>query len=115
MRRALRLPVAILAILLCGIVGVVLFRVAASENAKPHTVLLNWNPPAAKPDSTVAAYNVYRTDPDGTYTQIASGVPGTSYIDGDVKRGKTYHYFVRAVDTAGNVGPLSNPASAVIP
>ena len=92
-----------------------LFRVAASENEKPHTVLLNWNPPAPNPDSTVAGYNVYRTQPDGTYTQIASGVPGPSYIDGNVKRGKTYHYFVRAVDTAGHESPFSNPASAVIP
>ena len=115
MRRALRLPIAILAILLCGIVGVVLFRVAASGSEKAHTVLLNWNPPAPTRGSTVAGYNVYRRQPDGTYARIASGVPGPSYIDRDVKPGKTYHYFVRAVDTAGHESPFSNPASAVIP
>lgn len=113
MSRTLRLPLAILAILLFGIVGVVLVRVAANEKA--HTVHLNWDAPAPKPGSTVAGYNVYRSQPDGTYTQIASGIPGTSYIDSDVKHGKTYHYFVRAVDTAGHESPFSNPAAAVIP
>jgi fibronectin type 3 domain-containing protein len=105
-------PVAILAILFSVIVGVVLFRVAADQ--KPRSVLLKWNPPP-KPDFTVASYNIYRSPSDGDYQQIASGITAPTYIDRDVGRGKTYYYFVKAVDAAGNESPMSNQATAAIP
>jgi fibronectin type 3 domain-containing protein len=113
LRRASRLPVAVLAVLLFGIVGVVLFRAAANE--KPHSVLLNWNPPPSQPGSTVTSYDVYRSLPDGTYQAIAVGVTATSYVDHDVSNGASYTYVVKAVDTHGNEGPPSNPATTVIP
>ena len=109
----MRLPVAILAILLLGIVGVVLFRVMADE--KPHSVLLKWNPPAPKPGVTVASYNIYRSQSDGPFGQLASGVVAPNYVDSKVSNGTTYHYFVRAVDAAGHESPPSNQASAEIP
>jgi len=109
----LRLPVAILAILLLGIVGVVLFRVMAAE--KPHSVLLKWNPPAPKPGVTVASYNIYRSQLDGPFEPLASGVPAPTYVDSKVSNGTTYHYYVRAVDVAGHESPPSNQASAEIP
>jgi fibronectin type 3 domain-containing protein len=107
------LPVAILAILLLGIVGVVIFRVAANERS--HSVLVKWSPPAPKPGPAVAGYNIYRSQPDGTYKPIASGVTAPSYVDRDVRSGMTYRYFVKAVDAAGHESPPSNPASATIP
>jgi fibronectin type 3 domain-containing protein len=109
----LRLPVAILAILFLGIVGVVLFRVMADE--KPHSVQLKWNPPAPKPGVTVASYNIYRSQVDGPFEPLASGVPAPTYVDSKVSNGTTYHYFVRAVDAAGHESPPSNQASAEIP
>jgi len=113
LRRALRLPVAVLAVLFFGIVGVVLFRVAAS--GKPHSVLLKWNPPDPKPGVTVTGYNIYRSQLDGTFKPIASGVTTASYVDRNVRSGAFYRYFVRAVDAAGHESPPSGPASAVIP
>jgi fibronectin type 3 domain-containing protein len=113
LRRALRLPVAILAILLFGIVGVVLFRVAASE--KTRSVLLKWNPPASTPGSTLAGYNIYRSQLDGTFRRIASGVTAPSYTDREVRNGAAYRYYVKAVDTAGRESPPSNNASVQIP
>ena len=101
--------VAILAILVFGIVGVVLFRVAADQ--KPHTVVLKWNPPA-KPPIPVASYNVYRSLSDGSYERIASGLTSPTYVDHDVRGGKLYYYMVRAVDSAGNESPISNQVSA---
>jgi fibronectin type 3 domain-containing protein len=112
LRRALRLRFAILAVLLFGIVGVVLFRVAANE--KPHSVLLKWNPPAPKPGVTVTGYNIYRSRPDGSFGPLASVVSPT-YVDTKVSSGTTYRYFVKAVGTGGEESPASNPASAVIP
>ena len=109
----MRLPVAILAILFWGIVGVVLFRVMADE--KPHSVLLKWNPPAPKPGVTVASYNIYRSQSDGPFGPLASGVPAPTYVDTKVSNGTTYYYFVRAVDAAGHESPPSNQASAEIP
>ncbi len=106
------MPLAILAVLLFGIVGAVLFRVGA--DGKPHTVLLKWDPPASKPGVTVTRYNVYRSQPDGTFAPLAS-VTAPAYVDDKVSSGTTYHYFVRAVDSTGQESPPSNPASATIP
>lgn len=113
MRKELRLPVVILAILLLGIVGVVLFRKTADQ--KPHSVLLHWNPPVAQPGSAVMGYNIYRSQPDGTYKPIASGVTTPSYVDHNVSDGATYRYFVTAVDAAGHESPPTNPTVATIP
>ena len=113
MRRASRLPVAILAVLSLAIAGVVLFRVAASGG--PHSVLLKWNPPDPKPGVTVTGYNVYRSQLDGTFKPIASGVTAPSYVDHAVRSGASYRYFVKAVDAAGHESPPSGQASAVIP
>jgi fibronectin type 3 domain-containing protein len=106
------LPLAIVAVLLFGIVGAVLLRVGADE--KPHSVLLKWNPPAPKPGVTVTGYNVYRSQPDGTFAPLAS-VTAPTYLDDKVRPGTTYSYFVRAVNSAGQESPPSNQASAAIP
>jgi fibronectin type 3 domain-containing protein len=107
------LPVTILVILIIGIVGVVLFRVAAS--GRPHSVLLKWNPPDPKPGVTITGYNIYRSQLNETFKPIASGVTTPSYVDHDVRNGAAYRYFVKAVDTAGHESPPSDPASAIIP
>jgi fibronectin type 3 domain-containing protein len=113
LRRASFWPIAILAIVFSGIVGVVLFRVAADQ--KPQRVDLKWNPPVPVPGATVASYNVYRgTQSGGPYDKIATGVTGLSYTDRDVSSGKIYYYVVRAVDVAGRESQPSNQASAEI-
>lgn len=96
--------------MLSGIVGAVLLRVAADQ--KPHSVLLRWNPPPPTAGSTVVSYEIYRSQEDGAFEKLASGVTTPSYIDGAVSSGRTYNYFVRAVDTQGNASPPSNQASA---
>ena len=99
MKRALRLPVAILTVLLIGTVGVMLFRAKANE--KPHSVLLRWNPPAAKAGSTVTGYKIYRSLPGEGYRPIAS-VTAPTYVDHEVTSGTTYTYFVTAEDANGH-------------
>jgi len=111
LRKASFLPVAILAILFSGIVGVVLLRVAADQ--KVHSVLLKWAPPP-KPGFAVAGYIVYRSRTDGPYQRIAS-VTAPTYTDRDVRSGVTYYYLVRAVDATGQESPISNQISATIP
>lgn len=107
------MPFVIGAILLFGIVGVVLVRVAA--DGKTPSVLLKWNPPAPKPGVTVAGYNVYRIELDGSEQLIAEGVKESSYVDHNVRNGVSYRYFVRAVNPDGYQGPPSNLAPAPIP
>jgi hypothetical protein len=107
------LPVAVLVILSLGIVGVVLFRAVASRG--PRSVVLKWNPPDPRPGVTVTGYNIYRSQLDGTFQQIASGVSTPSYVDRDVRSGAAYRYFVKTVDAVGHESPPSNPASVVIP
>ncbi len=106
------MPRVILAILFIGIAGVALFRLVADE--KPHSVLLKWNPPVAKPGVTVAGYNVYRSRPDGSFGPLASVVAPT-YVDTQVSSGRIYYYYVKAVDAGGHESPPSNQVSATIP
>lgn len=63
----------------------------------------------------MTGYNIYRSQLDGTYKPIASGVTAPSYVDRNVRSGATYRYFVRAVDAAGRESQPSNPVTAVIP
>lgn len=79
-------------------------------------VALSWD--AATDDTGVTAYDVYRwIDPEAGsgYTaapvRIAGVTDGTTYDDVDVTGGGAYHYLVRAVDEATNVGPRSNVAT----
>ena len=111
MRRASFVAVTILAILLCGIVGAVLFRVAAEQ--KPHSVLLKWEAPPPKPSVGVTGYRVYRRSSDGSYEAIAS-VTTTTYTDHAVRNGETYHYFVRSVNAKGDESPISNQVTVTI-
>jgi fibronectin type 3 domain-containing protein len=111
LKRALRLPLAILAILFIGIVGAMLFRVGADD--KPHSISLKWKPPAPKPGSTVTGYKVYRTQPDRTFQSIGS-VNEPAYVDRAVRPGETYDYFVVSVDADGRESPPSNYVSVTV-
>ena len=111
MRRASFVAVTILAVLLCGIVGAVIFRVAAEQQL--HSVLLKWEAPPPKPSVVVTGYKVYRRSSDGSYEAIAS-VTTTTYTDGAVRDGQTYHYFVRSVNAKGDESPISNPVTVTI-
>jgi fibronectin type 3 domain-containing protein len=106
------LPVAIVAILLSGIIGVVLFRVTANEKA--HSVLLKWSPPPSEPDSTVVGYNIYRSLPDGSFGFLAH-VSAPTYVDTKVIRGTTYYYYIKTVDASSHESPPSNDISVKIP
>ena len=71
---------------------------------------------AATDNVAVARYNVHRGDDDrlhpGGGNRIAQPT-GTSYTDIGLAPG-TYFYKVTAEDAAGNIGPVSNTASATV-
>lgn len=63
---------------------------------------IGWDP--ATDDTRVDSYTVYRgTSPDNL-SPVAE-TASTSYLDGDLAAGTTYHYQVTATDAAGNQGP----------
>ena len=72
------------------------------------TVHLTWAD--ASDDVGVAGYDVLR---DGAV--LAVGVQVPDYVDTTVDDSTTYTYRVRAVDTSGNVGGLSPPATVLTP
>ncbi len=89
---------------------------AASRNAG---AVVSWG--AATDDTAVTSYHVYRwTDAPlgGGYTplllKVATVTDGTSYTDSGLANGTTYHYLVRAVDAATNVGPRSRPPTSLL-
>ncbi len=72
-----------------------------------HTVSLKWNPAAR-----AGSYNVKRAlVSGGPYTTIATGVPGTTYVNDSLTNGAPYYYVVSAVN-AGGESANSNEASA---
>jgi fibronectin type 3 domain-containing protein len=113
LRRAALVPVAILTILFFGIVGLVLFRVAADQ--KPHRIVLTWKPSPPKPGATLAGYEIYRSQAGGPFKKLATGVTSPTYTDTQVKSGETYYYYVTAINPAGEASPASNRTDAVIP
>jgi predicted phage tail protein len=75
---------------------------------------------AANKETDIAGYNIYRsTDPDlpkASWTKLNQTLlTRTTYQDDKVESGKTYYYYVTAVDKAGNVSPPSEVGSEKAP
>jgi predicted phage tail protein len=75
---------------------------------------------AANKETDVAGYNIYRsTDPDlpkQNWTKLnATLLTRTTYQDDKVESGKTYYYYIVAVDKAGNISPPSEVGSEKAP
>jgi predicted phage tail protein len=75
---------------------------------------------AANKETDIAGYNIYRsTDPDlpkQNWTKLNQALlTRTTYQDDKVEPGKTYYYYIIAVDKAGNVSPPSEVGSEKAP
>lgn len=85
-------------------------RLVESGTQEFPTVLASWD---ASPDSDVDMYRLYRLPPyffTFPYVEVRSRV----YEDSDIERTMMYRYYIRAVDTAGNVGPESEVVQITI-
>ncbi len=74
----------------------------------------------ANSEPDLAGYLVYRsTDPNlpkDKWTKLTPTLSTkTTFTDENVETGKTYYYYVVAVDTAGNPSPRSEVASETVP
>ena len=82
--------------------------VPMAAQATTHGVKLTW----VASTTAGVGYNIYRGSvTGGPYTQIASGVSNTSYLDSTGTGGTTYYYVVTAV-LAGVESQYSNEAHA---
>ena len=75
---------------------------------------------AANKETDIAGYNIYRsTDPNlpkQSWTRLnLELLTRTNYRDERVESGKTYYYYIVAVDNAGNVSQPSEVASETVP
>ena len=73
---------------------------------------------ASEPD--LAGYNIYRsTDPNlpkDRWTKLNQALlTRTTYQDERVESGKTYYYYIQAVDKTGNVSQPSEVGSETVP
>jgi chitodextrinase len=73
-----------------------------------NTVTVAWT--ASTDNVGVTGYKVLRGG-----TQVGTVTTGTSYTDSTVAANTTYSYTVQAYDAAGNVSPVSSPASVTTP
>jgi fibronectin type 3 domain-containing protein len=94
---------------------------AAPENVSvgpaPGRLSIFW---VANSEPDLAGYYLYRsTDPNlpkKKWTQLTPTLyTKTTYTDQNVEAGKTYYYYVIAVDTASNESPPSEVASDTVP
>jgi hypothetical protein len=74
---------------------------------------LSWSPSS----SAAVGFRVYRSTQSGTaYTLLTSTlVPGTSFVDTTVAKGRTYFYVVTAVDDQFERSGFSNKVFVTIP
>jgi len=71
----------------------------AARASREGAVRLSWQPLLA---FDLAGYRVYRSDKKD-FTSVAElGKTATSWMDGEVDRGKEYRYYLTAFDTSGN-------------
>jgi hypothetical protein len=84
---------------------------AVSLPPPPITVSMAWDPVASTPEAPVTGYNLWRLNPDGSWTKVYDG-PDTTATDATVQAGSTYTYAVRAVNSTGcNVVPCESEPS----
>jgi fibronectin type 3 domain-containing protein len=86
-----------------------------NPSASAGRIALFW-PPNTEPD--LAGYILYRsTDPaKDKWTQLTPEIyTKTTFTDTNVETGKTYYYYVIAVDTAGNRSGPSRVVSETVP
>jgi len=74
----------------------------------------------ANPEPDVVGYNIYRsTNPDLPKDKWSKLNPAimtrTTFQDEKVEAGQRYYYYLTAVDSAGNVSPLSDVVSETVP
>jgi fibronectin type 3 domain-containing protein len=80
-----------------------------------HQVTLNWQMGVDNGDATVG-YDVFRMLAGGQFQQVnVSIVSLTTFKDTSVSGGKTYQYFVTAVDAAGVQSGPSNTVTVTVP
>lgn len=83
----------------------------------PGRIALFW---PANPEGDVAGYLIYRSSdpnlPKEKWTKLTPALhTKTTFMDENVEAGKTYYYYVTAVDTVGNVSPPSEVVSETVP
>lgn len=75
-------------------------------------IALNWS--SSTDGGATVSYDIYRsTSSSGPYAAIAS-TTNLDYTDTGLKAGRTYWYYVTAVDRAGNASAPSGTASATV-
>jgi hypothetical protein len=88
-----------------------------SIGASPGKLSIFW---VANSEPDLAGYYLYRsTDPNQPKDKWTRLTPNlytkTTFADENVEAGKTYYYYVVAVDNAGNTSPLSEVVSETVP
>jgi len=83
----------------------------------PGRIALFW---PANPEADVAGYLIYRsTDtnlPKEKWTKLTAALhTKTTFTDENVEAGKTYYYYIVAVDNTGNISPPSEVVSETVP
>lgn len=90
---------------------------AVTLAATPSTISIFF---AANPENDIAGYRVYRAadlNLDRSKWEVLTPTPleTNTFQDTKVEKGRTYHYYITAVDKAGNVSEASEVVSETVP
>ncbi|MDX6385088.1 MAG: hypothetical protein QOK48_2661 [Blastocatellia bacterium] len=88
-----------------------------SIGVSPGKLAIFW---VANSEADLAGYYLYRTTdpnlPKEKWTRLTPALyTKTTFADENVEAGKTYYYYLVAVDTTGNISPLSEVVSDTVP
>jgi fibronectin type 3 domain-containing protein len=109
-----KILLAMFLVLLVSTAALLAWKLIAVAAGPGHHVTLTWQAPAQ--GSAALRYNVYRSADSGrSFSQIATRITDTSFVDASVDSGRSYRYFVTSVDQAGNESVQSEPSNIKIP
>lgn len=66
-----------------------------------------WSELTARRGSPIVGYTVDRMPDDGSWDRLAEVTDGSAFVDDQIPAPGTYHYRLRSLDAAGNLGPSS--------
>ncbi len=84
----------------------------SAEITESLSVMLKWNPPADNGGAEITEYKIYKGTESGK-EEFLKSVSDTQFEDKEVEEGKTYYYYVTAVNSAGE-GEKSEEVSITV-
>ena len=83
-----------------------------SATAAIESIKLSWT---ANSDVDISSYNIYRCATEDGVKVLIANISGTYFLDGGLTSGDIQYYWLKAVDTSGNISANFSTVASAIP